>query len=337
MNTGYTTKVIDISLTKLHKLEVYTLYTEVMEIINSHDTTALHIDTVCEVLLSMHEKAQLLASIEWNNVAKPLTEKLAKIRENRFKFAALITNHMRSVEKAGLEDVEFYIKYAKPEVNRYLLNLRENKQSIVTQMVMQFFDELDNNPQLNEALQELGFTPYLNQLKTTQEAFLETYDKRRALLSKRHKGSTQPIQRELLHLMSILFKQLDYYQHVYKDIDYSHIISSINYVIASYNKLIKTRHTKRTNKKIKAIEEQQAALEEQLRMEVIEHRQTGKDTNISTIETILDKKKKLNKKLSIAPKKRKEKEKPIDGLLDILKKSDEGKKDNYDESDEDDE
>lgn len=334
MSTHSTTKVINISLTKLHKLEVYTLYTEVMEIINKHDTKSMHIDAVCDVLKSMHEKAELLSSTDWDVLAKVITEKLAEERENRFKFAALITNHMRSVEKAGLKGLELYVKYAKPAVNNYLLNLRENNQRITTQLVMLFFDKLENDAQLNEALHELGFKPYLNQLKATQDAFLETYAKRRTLLSKRHKGSTQPIQRELLQLMSILFKQLDNYQHAYKDIDYSHIISSINHVIALNNKEIKTRHTKRTNKKIKAIEEQEAALKEELRMEMIAQKGTDEEIDTSAIETTVNAKKNLNKKLTKAQEKRKEKEKPIDGLLGILNKDDEGKKYNYDESEE---
>ena len=328
MSTYPTTKIINISLTKLHKIEVYSLYTEVIDIIKSVDTKAMHIDTVCELLLSMHDKAELLASIDWNMVAQPLTDKLAEIREERFKFAALITNHMRSVEKAGFEDAEEYVKYAKPKIERYLLNLRKNNQQITTQLVMLFFDELENNTQLNKALDELGFKSYLNKLKATQNAFLETYGKRRALLSKGYKGSTQPIQRELLQLIGILFKQLNYFQHVYKDTNYSHIISSINHVIASYNKLIKTRHTKRTNKMIKAIEEQQAALEEQLKMEIIAQKQSGEDANTLVLESTIDAKKRIDEKLSTVEKKRKKKEKPIDGLLGILKKrTDKGKND----------
>lgn len=334
MSRHYTTKVTNISLTKLRKLEVHSLYTEVIDIIKRHDTKAINIDTVCTVLMGMQEKAELLYTTDWEFTPHPLTEKLAELREKRYKFAALITNHMRTVEKAGFKGTEPFIKLAKPEVERYLINLRQNNQRVTTQLVMQFFDELDENPQLKEAFHELGFKPYLNELKATQDAFLKTYGKRRLQLSKRHKGSTQPIQRELIHLINILFKQVDYYQHAYKDIDYSHIISSLNYMIASYNKLIKTRDTKRSNRKIKEIEDEQAALEEQLKMERIAQKQAGVDSDSSAIEATAEAKKRLEEKLSIAKKKRKDKEKPIGGLLDILKKPDEGEKNEDNEKDE---
>ena len=193
---------------------------------------------------------------------------------------------------------------AKPVVQRILINLRKNNQEEVTQIVMQFFEELEDNPQLKEAFDKLGFTIYLDELKAAQVAFMETYARRREQKSKEHKGSTLPIQRELANVVKILFDQVDYYQHVYKDIDYSHLISSINYVITSYNKVIKTRTTKRTNRKIKAIEAEQAALEDDLKMEQIAQKQAGTDGDTSAIENIMKANTKLGEKPPIVNKKK---------------------------------
>lgn len=202
--------------------------------------------------------------------------------------------------------------------------------------MMQFFDELDNNPALKEAFRELGYNPYLNELKATQDAFLEAYDIRREQQSKRRKGSTLPIQRELLYVMRILFDQVDHFQHVYSDIDYSHIISSFNYLIASYNKTIKTRITKRTNKKMQAIEDEQAALEEKPKMEPSSQKEADEDAVNLAIEAPMKVDESLEEKLSNTKKRQKVKEKPINGLLDILKKIDKRKREGDEMGDEDD-
>lgn len=332
MSTHHTTKVIHISLTRLQKIEVSTLYNEVIDIIKNIDTKALHIDTTCDVLLGMEEKAKLLSSINWVSEATIITDKLAKIRQERFKFAALITNHMRSLEKAGFNGTEDYINYAKLKVNHYLLNLRKNNQTMTTKIVGMFLKELDTDPRLNDALDKLGFEPYLKELETIQDNFLKTYAKRREMLSKRHKGSTQPIQREILNVLSILFKQVDYYQHAYKDIDYSGLVSSLNNLIASNNKAIKTRHTKNTNKKLKKIEKEQAALEEQIRIESDNQKQEVVDKETSAIEATRSAKGKQDKNISRAQKKQKGKVKPISGLLNIKRKT--NNEENDDEDDE---
>lgn len=202
--------------------------------------------------------------------------------------------------------------------------------------MMQFFDELDNNPALKEAFRELGYNPYLNELKATQDAFLEAYDIRREQQSKRRKGSTLPIQRELLYVMRVLFDQVDHFQHVYSDIDYSHIISSFNYLIASYNKALKTRITKRTNKKMQAIEDEQAALEEKPKMEPSSQKEADEDAVNLAIEAPMKVDESLEEKLSNTKKRQKVKEKPINGLLDILKKIDKRKREGDEMGDEDD-
>ena len=43
-----------IAFTKLWKLEVYSFYNQVVEVIGSFDTKAMHIEATCDVLIGMH-------------------------------------------------------------------------------------------------------------------------------------------------------------------------------------------------------------------------------------------------------------------------------------------
>jgi hypothetical protein len=144
--------------------------------------------------------------------------------------------------------------------------------------------------------------------------------------SSQHKGSTLSLQREIQNILGILFEQVDHYQHVFSDVDYSNFIAELNNVITSYTKLIKTRETQRQNKKFKAQEDAKGSWEEINKKDNIEKNQTALDS-----ETTIAKKTKedIDSPKSTSPEtlsKTKGNEKPINGLLDILKKLDKGKK-----------
>lgn len=250
-------KIRKIAYSKLRKLEVYRFYNDVIDIISDYDTKAMHIGDSCGVLIDMQPKAQLLKLTDDDLGPSRLTPKVDRLHEKRLKFAATITNQMRTLEMAGLEDKLDLVKLSKDMVYHYLNYLRHNDLENIDVRIDGFFHRLKLEPEVKDALYTLGFKAYLDELETANNAYQKTHSKRNTQLSQRHKGSTIPIQRELQNIMNILFDQVNYYQHVYKDIDYSGLITALNHTIAVYTKLIKTRDTQRKNKKLKAQEENQ--------------------------------------------------------------------------------
>ena len=134
-----------------------------------------------------------------------------------------------------------------------------------------------------------------------------------------------------IRLFTISLHQINFYQQTYIDIDYSNFIAELNNVITSYTKLIKTRETQRQNKKFKAQEDAKGSWEEINKKDNIEKNQTALDS-----ETTIAKKTKedIDSPKSTSPEtlsKTEGNEKPINGLLDILKKQDKGKKEDNEE------
>lgn len=313
-----------IAFTKQRKEEVYTFYNDVVRVINRYDTKAMYIGDTCDVLIAMHPKAELLRPTAEDEGPHLLTPKVDRLHERRLKFAAIITNQMRTLEKADLTDTREKVKLTKPIVYSYLNYLRQNDKSAMESAINGFLYELELKPEVKAALYELGFKTYLGELKAANSGYENTYAERHSQLSRRPKGSTLPVQRELQYMMNILFNQVNYYQHVYKDIDYSGLITALNYTIAVYTKLIKTRDTKRKNKKLKAQEKTETALEEKTKMEGIEKNQSDTaDTASATIPSV-EVKENQKETPSTSAKNLKGKEKPISGLLHILKKKDMG-------------
>ncbi len=309
-----------IAFTKLRKLEVYTFYNEVVTVIKEYDAKAMHFGDTCNVLLAMQPKTQLLRLTDRDCGPHQLTPVLDKLHEKRLKFAATITNQMRTLEKADLPDEREMVKLTKPIVYRYLNYLRQKDKDTILSRISGFFYEMKLQPEVKDALYQLGFKTYLDELEAANIGHEKTYVKRRTQLSRRPKGSTLPVQRELQNILSILFEQVDYNQHVYKDIDYSKLITALNHTIAVYTKLIKTRDTQRKNKKLKAIKNEQTALEEKLRMDRIEKGQSETDNSTQAPSSTEDVKEKQSDNPATTAKKKKGKDKPINGLLHILKK-----------------
>ncbi len=269
-------QIIDIhkiAFTKLSKMDVYTFYNKVVIVAQQHYTDDMHIDSIYDLLIAAQSKNRLLTESEEGSGMHPLTPDINELKEKRFKFAGLIADQMRTLEKAGFADKMPMVKLIKPVVVSHLVGLRENNQQVVSQLVTLFFKQIKNESEVKEAFYELGFKLYLDELESIDIAWNKAFNKRIQDRSKRHKGSTLPIQRELQKIMSMLFEKVDYYQHIYKDVDYTMLISSLNNVIASYTKQIKTRETKSRNKKLKAKEAEQNWIDAQ----AIDEEQAGAD------------------------------------------------------------
>lgn len=275
-----------IAFTKMRKLEVYTFYNEVVTVIKEYDAKAMHIGDTCDVLMAMQPKSQLLKLTDRDCGPHQLTPVLDKLHEKRLKFAATITNQMRTLEKADIPNEREMVKLTKPIVYRYLNYLRQKDKDTIVSHISGFFYELRLQPEVKNALYQLGFKTYLDELEVANIEHEKTYNKRRGQLSRRPKGSTLPVQRELQNILSILFEQVDYNQHVYKDIDYSKLITALNHTIAVYTKLIKTRDTQRKHKKLKAEKDAQAALEGKNQIKKVEEKHSSAVADINAKEAV---------------------------------------------------
>lgn len=325
---GKTTNIKKIAFTKLRKLEVFTLYSEVVDTISKYDTKAMQIDATCEALLGMQERAKHLDISEKDLGANLLTPVLDELHERRLQLAGLITNQIRVLEKAAFKDTDHLLQLSKRVVIKHLNYLRQSDRGDVTQLIVQFFNELNDKPEVKEALLKLGLKPFLDELQAAHEEYKEAYGERREQESRQPKGSTLPLQREIQYILKILFEQVDYYQHVYKEVDYSDLISTLNYVIATYTKLIKTRDTQRKNKKLKANDKAQAALVENQKNDTIDKNEPSTVADTTKPEPTKDVKEEQKNSPPVNKSNTKDKGKPITGLLDILKKPDIGRGNN---------
>ena len=290
-----------IALSRLHKLEVPQFVNEVMETLEKYDLKTMHLQEMYNALCDLEPKIKLL---EVDFGPHPLTKDLDELHEKRLTYAAIITTQMRTLDKVHSKETKSLVRIAKPVVRVYLNYLRKKNKKVVHECIEGFLLHVEDDLQVKNALHKLGFSPYIDELQKINSCYLEIHFKKGEDISKRFKGSTGPIQKEIQHTLRLLFDQIDLYQYIHKDVDYDTLIVELNYTITSYSKIIKTRATankKRANTaKLKHDEEQQAL--------IVEGEKIIKESNKGR------------------PTKKKKENKSLEDLLRILKRTDKDNK-----------
>lgn len=241
-------KVKLMAFTKLRKLEVYSLYKEIMEVLQAHDLKQLRIDNSCEVLISMQSKAELLNLQESDMGGNDYTPQMDVLHEKRLKFANVISSQMRVWELASFEHQKELLKLVKPTVEKDLYYLSRKDRVAVEETINQFFIDIEKYPKVNAAMIELGLQSHIDELQTANSDYKKLHLKRNSELTASQTGSTLVFQRELLRLIKVLLQQIDYNQHLYTNVNYTKIIGELNQIVVTYSKKVKTRNTKRKNK-----------------------------------------------------------------------------------------
>jgi len=182
----------------------------------------------------------------------PLTDDIQQLHLERLKYVAAINMHMKLLNKVNYEGTESLIITAKALVYGHFNELRRNNQVTIHQTIIAFFLRLKENPEIKDALVDLGFEHYLNKLEETNNQCYELDMERNRLKSKRLKIDSGAIQKEAQQVLRAIFEQINFYQVTYKELDYGPLIAQLNELIVKFSSLIRTRATANKTRKIKS-------------------------------------------------------------------------------------
>ncbi len=240
-----------IFLSKLLKLELRAFAEEVIRIVSQHDTKTLHIDGTFQALIDQRPNIELLIVPYGSH---PLTVQKEYMNEKCLNYAAIITNQIGVYSRLEDEETNRLVKIAQPAIHFYLNRLRQNNLTYIHGMLYGLFVYLKEKPIEKEALVSLGLEGYLNKLQDAHIAYKKVTGERLASKSKRPKIDSKAIQREIQHLLRMLFNQIDYYQHAYQDLNYRPMINELNGVISEFSGSINSRAAVNKRKAIKTKE-----------------------------------------------------------------------------------
>lgn len=231
-------KIKRIKFSRLWKLEVAELANSVIEIVEKYNPETLKIDEIFDLLVEQRPQIELL-EVEYG--PHPITQELQNLRRRRIAFAQGIINQVRTIEYGKMEGTVEPMKVVKPVVNRYLLNLSRNNNRITSQKVTQFFEHIEEKPEVNTAMEALDLTLYLNQLQSVHSVLREQFNNRRDSISKRPKGITPSVVKSILTAMKNLFLQIELAQVKNPELDYTPLVDELNDELTNFGWLINMR------------------------------------------------------------------------------------------------
>ena len=230
--------VKNIPLYRLLKLELPNLANKVISAVEKQDPEILKFNESFEVLENLKPR---FINLEARYKGHPLTKDLNVLRKERLHFASLIIDQMRLHAKADKVEMRPFIKEAYPVVDRFLTNLRENNDDQISELVIQFFDQIDNNEELETALSSLGVTSDLNELRNVNSTLEEILAVRNASISGRPKKGNPPSRKSIINALRNMFNHINVVKLQNLELNYMVLIDELNGILSSYEAKINQR------------------------------------------------------------------------------------------------
>lgn len=313
------TPIQKIPLTKLLTLSHNKLLNDVINTLKKFDLDAMHLKDSLDMLMQLKPQ---LKKLEASHGKHPLTKEMKVKEKRRLTLCGIISSKMQLHVRADAVDERKALKLTQHIVNRFIVGIRKNNQDVVSELIIRFFQQIDEEKELQEAFAELGFQTYLDELRDVNVTHWNMLIERNRSVSKRTKWDDKLIvKKNCQAVLRNVFDTIELKQMLYPDIDYSRLIDLLNGILVSFQKNINTRET--YNKK------RAEQTEQQTHMLIVEGMETG--------SVIIDKKpkKKIEKnkarrtrkkiildetnKSNITENKPQEKESGVNGLLNLLK------------------
>lgn len=237
----------------LHKLEFANMANGVIEILKKYDLKALNIEVIATRLLNKQPDVDEL--IVWYN-ENPFSDDIGKLRKERSKYLIAVNALLKSKEIVEIGSQKEFLKLVSPVIRHHLNGLSASNDKVVTESIGKFFEAVDANASLKEALAALGFDEYLTKLKSIQEEIDLLCKKRVTSFSERTKMRTVEIKQSVVREMENLFQRIKLAKLENPDLDYDSLSNELNAWLAPYQSLMKNRDKRFKKKELFKTEEE---------------------------------------------------------------------------------
>ena len=247
-------KLMEISYSRLLKLEVPQLAERVIEIIEEHEPETLKIDGAYNLLTAKQDHIDKL--FVWYR-SHPLTKELKALRKVRRMNIRKITFHLQVVIQEDVSGVDKAVNLVKSEIERFILDFHSGKnEEVKCRTLTQFFNLIDSNEELEEAFSTLKFTSFLNDLRNTHSNIMELTKNKVTDLSFRPIEKTPYLRKSVLTGIKYMFVEIELAVLKNPEINYQPLCNELNVLLNHYANLINLRllYNKRKADEAKGIE-----------------------------------------------------------------------------------
>lgn len=232
-------KLITIPYSGLLKVELPRFAERLIGLVGRHDPEALKIEELFDLLVAETPSINKLID---RYGPHPLTKELRDLQKMRALRISEIRFRLKVVIREDESGIDKNVSILKSELNHFFQNLDLSKnEEMFNQKITQFYGALKMNLELNEALEPLGFTPLLNNLKNVHSSIQRVIHDRLVSISERPQETTKELKKMVLKATRNLIKQIEIAPLINSEIDYAPLYSEINQLLTEYKVMINKR------------------------------------------------------------------------------------------------
>jgi len=242
-------KINRVPLGAIRMLEYPEFGNNILGIVEKHNPEALKIQAVVNLL-----KEQMLEvdKITIKERSHPITKELITLRTDRDKTLGAIVSLSTGFNKVKVPVIKEAADIALPFLNRFLNKIYQSTNFIKNKKIDLMLAELDGNVELNNALQTLGFSILLDDLKANFQAISDKQKNRRKSKSETPRVITVKIIHNCTTAITNLFRTIEINQLAEPSVDYLPLTNELNEMLNEYKFILTQRKTlisKSTTKK----------------------------------------------------------------------------------------
>ena len=232
-------KLMEISYSRLLKLEVPQMAEQVIRIIEEHEPEALKIDGAYNLLTAKQDHIDKL--FVWYR-SHPLTKELKELRKVRRLNLRKVTFHLQVVIQEDVSGVDKAVNLVKSEIERFILDFHSGKnEEVKCRMLTQFFNLIEANEELEEAFSTLNFTTFLNDLRSTHSRIMALMKSKVTDISFRPIEKTPYLRKSVINSIKHMFMEIELAVLKYPEINYQPLCNELNVLLNNYANLINLR------------------------------------------------------------------------------------------------
>ena len=173
----------------------------------------------------------------------PMTKELINRRIIRDKTLGTLLSLKQGYKKSTVTSLIEATNIALPFLDKFLFKITKDSNFVKNKKIELMLFELGVNEELKTALQSLGFTVVLDELRTTFQVIVDTQKDRRQSKSETPRVESRKIILNATIAMNNLFKAIEINYLVEKEVDYMPLVNELNVMLNEYKTILTQRKT----------------------------------------------------------------------------------------------
>ena len=225
---------------RIQKFEISTLIKGVNAIVKKYDTVALDIKIWCDLLLDQESE---LGEITEINRTHPAMKDLKKYRTLLRNILSVLNTHLSALKRAQVSTLSPQQEVVVPFLDRSIRNIVTSNFKKVEEKVIQMIHEVEQNSELQAALEVVGLKVYFDELKLVHNNVALCKMKMVTFKSETPKMRTAAIKSSSVKALTNLIRSINLAIIKYPEKDYNPMTNELNVFLGEYQSLDKSRRT----------------------------------------------------------------------------------------------